>query len=128
MPETVGIDASGLFAFFQMQEPGLRISNLKISSRLKSYYYEFLVNNIILVIPVPALSELMYKTFNKGKAIEFNKLLVNYETLDNVVIANWDVNVLKEMSAYLAHNEIKTNQYFKKVKKKPELFDLAIYH
>ena len=57
MQNIICIDAYGLFAFFQMQKPGLKIRDLNISSKLKIVYHEFLLKNITLIIPVPELSE-----------------------------------------------------------------------
>jgi hypothetical protein len=123
MQEKVGIDASGLFAFFQIQKPGSNVSNLAISSNLKRVYYEFLLKKVDLVIPVPALSELMYKAFMKGKINEFNSIIAVYQAMDNVYIVDWEIEMLEEMGEFLDRNEPIINQYFKTIKKKPEIFD-----
>ncbi len=127
MNERIGIDASGLFAFFQMQNPGSNVSTMTVSQKVRKVYYEFLLKQLDLVIPVPALSELMYKAFIKGRINDYNNILAVYQSMDNVFLVDWEFDVLEQMGHFLAMNENKVNTYFREVNRKPEIFDLTIF-
>ncbi len=123
------LDANALFAFFQISshEHESVFTNLKISNELRSIFLKLLLNEIEIKIPIPALSEFMFKMFNNNKIKEFNQIITEFKSRENFEFLSWDFEVLNAMGNYLAKNQTILNQYFKKHGKKIEIFDLTIY-
>jgi len=119
------LDAVGIFAFFQMDDPDA-ISNLNISKELETLFYQMLLKQIDVVIPVPAMSEFMYKMYKHDKIEDFKDAYEEFKK-NSFEITSFDAAVLTEMTEYIHSNKDKIKHYFRKKKKSLELFDLIIY-
>ncbi|TXT59307.1 MAG: hypothetical protein BAJALOKI2v1_230052 [Promethearchaeota archaeon] len=124
------LDACGLFAFFQLASPNSikYLNKLNISSKLQRVFYKMLIEEIEIVIPVPALSEFMYKLYKNKKMKKYNEFIKQLEKRDNFYFIGWDFQVLKSMADYLLSYSNKIDKYTEKTKEGIELFDLCIYH
>lgn len=125
------LDGCALFAFFRINNIDSGSKNFKskliISDDLKKIFFKMLINQIDIRIPIPSLSEFMFKMFKMGKIKEFNDILTDFKSRKNISFLSWDFNVLQLMLNFLTLNSSSIHQYFKEKKKGLDLFDLSIY-
>ncbi|MBD3211863.1 MAG: PIN domain-containing protein [Candidatus Lokiarchaeota archaeon] len=123
------MDACAIFAFFQLADPDSTeyLNRLNISKKLKKIFYKMLIEEINIIIPVPALAEFMYKLFKNQRIEKFNIFIEELEKRKNFDFYAWDYKVLKRMGKKLTNNIRKIEDYSKENRKSLELFDLCIY-
>ena len=130
MTEKVVIDAQVLFYFhYNYQE---------VPSILKELKRKVIDGKITVVIPTIAIAELFWKMRKVGKTNVVKEALERWEKSENVIIDNFDLQIIKlmlnNMESHELHDEIiamtckkhKTNIIYSTDKKFVEIFKLEL--
>lgn len=102
MSEIVVVDAQVLFYFHYDYK--------KIPPLLQELKKEIIAGHLMVIIPTIAISELLWKMRKAGKISAFKKALARWEASENIIIDDFDVNIIKLMvnntESHELHDEI----------------------
>jgi len=130
MVEKAVIDAQVLFYFHYNYE--------KVPLLLRELKQNVINGKITVIIPIIAISELLWKMRKIGKMLSVKKAIKRWEESENVIIDNFDLQTLKLMlknkESHELHDEIiamtckkyKTDIIYATDRKFEEVFDLTL--
>ncbi len=130
MTEKAVIDAQVLFYFHYDYE--------KIPSLLQQLKKKVINGDITVILPTIAISELLWKMRKAGKTSAFKKALNRWESSENIIIDDFNLEIIKLMlknaKSHELHDEIiamtckkhGTDIIYSKDKKFKELFNLQL--
>ncbi|MHA1274899.1 MAG: type II toxin-antitoxin system VapC family toxin [Promethearchaeota archaeon] len=130
MTEKAVIDAQVLFYFHYDYE--------KVPLKLKELKKKVIEGNFTVIIPTIAISELIWKLRKAGKIEAVRKALERWERSENVIIDDFDIEIVKLMleneESHELHDEIiamtckkyKTDIIYSTDKKFEEIFNLQL--
>jgi predicted nucleic acid-binding protein len=130
MTEKVVIDAQVLFYFHYDYE--------KIPLMLQKLKKKVIDGEITAIIPTIAISELLWKMRKVGKITAVKKAIERWEKSENVIIDNFDIEIiklmLKNVESHELHDEVialtcikhNTNIIYSTDKKFNEIFKLQL--
>ena len=98
MTEKVVIDAQVLFYFHYDYE--------KVPHLLRQLKREVIEGKKTVIIPVIAISELIWKMRKAGKISSVRKALRRWERSENVIIDNFDLEIIKLMLKNIQSHEL----------------------
>jgi predicted nucleic acid-binding protein len=98
MTEKVVIDAQVLFYFHYNYE--------KIPSILQELKKDVIEGKKIAIIPTIAIVELLWKMRRAGKITQIKKAIKRWEKAVNVIIDNFDMNIIKLMLNNVVSHEL----------------------
>ncbi|KKM76841.1 hypothetical protein LCGC14_1376030 [marine sediment metagenome] len=130
MTEKVVIDAQVLFYFHYDYQ--------KIPSILQQLKKKVIDGEVTVILPTIAIAELLWKMRKAGKTSAFNKALNRWEISENIIIDDFNLEIIKLMlknaKSHELHDEIiamtckkhKTDIIYSTDKKFKEIFNLQL--